>query len=98
MVDFIAEDKCVPAHLVSPSFSSSSFFFKFDVPHQRYIQANSGSQFSQKDCLGYFQKYSWCVFLVVGVVVVDFIAEDKCVPAHLVSPNFSSSSLDSQQP
>ena len=47
---------------------------------------------------GYFQRYSWCVFLVVGVVVVDFIAEDKCVPAHLVSPNFSSSSLDSQQP
>ena len=47
---------------------------------------------------GYFQRSSWCVFLVVGVVVVDFIAEDKCVPAHLVSPNFSSSSLDSQQP
>ena len=37
------------------------------------------------------------VKMVVGVVVVDFIAEDKCVPAHLVSPNFSSSSLDSQQ-
>ena len=31
-------------------------------------------------------------------VVVDFIAEDKCEPAHLVSPNFSSSTLDSLFP
>ena len=33
------------------------------------------------------------VFMTFLVGVVDL--EDKCVPAHLVSPNFSSSSLDS---
>ena len=61
---------------------------------------SSGSQFIrqlvcslQTFVTGYHQIYSWYVFWVVGVVVVDFLAEDKCVPAHWVSPNFSSSSF-----
>ena len=45
--------------------------------------------------VGACQSKQWWQNGQVGVV--DFMAEDKCVPAHLVSPNFSSSSLDSQQ-